>query len=286
MIDLTSPSDRERVQTAIKEELNAVSAARRPNRRSVRLSPSMLGDDCVAKTWFNWRWVMKPSENVDGRMARYNEAGEEKEAVVVQLLRDAGWTVEEADENGNQFAVTDLQGHLYGRMDGRAMHPVHTGGQKFLFENKYVNTKRFTTLASKPLIQADPKYYAQICLYMKIDNLPATLFISGNRNDADINPVIIPRDDQYAIAELRKAEAIAASQSRPARVAESAAFFRCKMCEMVSVCHHAAPVDINCRSCINAVPIDGGKWFCNRWQTTIPNREAIEAACSEHSPIC
>lgn len=284
MIDFSTPGEVDRLQIAIKNGINDASFRKQSVRRSHRLSPSWLGEKCVAASWYKYRWAMKPQPN-DGRMARYNSKGDPEEEIIADLLRESGWTVRTHDENGDQFAVSDLNGHLYGRVDGLASHPEFTNGVEILFENKYINTRRFVALTKEPLIKADPKYYGQVCLYLKLLNLPAALFMPGNRNDSDIQPILIPRDDSYAENLLRTGENIMFAKVRPARIAENPAYFECKMCDLVSVCHSGAPLDINCRSCINAEPITGGKWKCNKWNAVIPNKEAMEAACSDWQPI-
>lgn len=284
MIDFDTPGERERLQIAIKEGINAASAAKQGVRRSVRLSPSSLGEECTAATWYRWRWAMKP-QPLDGRMARYNSKGDPEEEVIADLLRASGWTVRTKDANGNQFSISDLSGHMYGKVDGLVSHPEYTKGVEGLFENKYINTKRFVALTTKPLIEVDPKYYGQVVLYLMHLDLQFALFMPGNRNDSDIQPILIPRDDGYAKSLMRKGETVAQAIVRPARLAENPTHYKCKMCDFISVCHFGAPVDINCRACTYAMPVEDGKWKCGKWNAIIPNKEAMEAACSEFSPI-
>lgn len=285
MIDFATPGAKEKIQIAIKEGVNAASAALNKQRRSVRLSPSSLGEECAAATWYRWRWAMKP-QPLDGRMARYNSKGDPEEEIVADLLRRSGWTIHTKDPaTGQQFSVSDLSGHLYGKVDGLASHPEHTKGSQILFENKYVNTRRFIALTTKPLIEVDPKYYGQTVLYLLYLDLPAAMFFVGNRNDGDIEPILIPRDDGYARSLIKKGETVAQAIIRPARIAENPTHFKCKMCDYISICHFGAAVDINCRACVNAFPVENGQWKCGKWNAIIPNREAMEAACSEFTPI-
>lgn len=285
-MDFTFPGVREKIAFALEDGINEVSKNKRVNRHSVRVSPSMLGGTCTARLWYQYRWAKQPKP-IEGRQARYNSRGDKEEEHIAGLMREAGWTVDTVDpETNEQFGVTDIFGHLYGKTDGRASHPEHTNGLKLLFECKYINTKRFIHLTSKPLIEADPKYYGQVCLYMMLRDLPAALFVPVNRNDDDIKPKVIPRDDDYARDLLRRAETIVNSKVRPARVAESPAFFECKsMCDYTDICHFATPVDINCRACVNCTAIEGGRFKCDKWNAVIPDRKAIEAACPSFSPI-
>jgi len=285
MIDFRDSIVRKKIAANVKTEIFASEAAKRPNRFKTRLAPSSLGEECAAKTWYDFRWVTPPKP-ADGRMSRYNRKGEENEADIVARLRETGWTVDEIDPaTGEQWAINGYWGHLYGKTDGIASHPVHTEGQRILLEFKYINYKRFSTFINKSLIEADLKYYCQINLYMSELNLPACMFVPENRNDADVTPIIIPRDDAQVDIIRQKADTILTTRVRPARVAESAAFFMCKSCDHVEVCHNGALPTKNCRSCINAMPTDGGKFFCSQWNAVIPNKDAILTACDEWSPV-
>lgn len=276
---------RTKIANAIRSDIFALEATRRPNRFSHRISPSTIGEDCVAKSWYSFRWATEPKP-ADGRMSRYNRKGEENETDLVEKLRATGWTVEEFDPaTGKQWSISGYNGHMYGKIDGRASHPVHTAGIKLLLEFKYINYKRYSALTTKALIQADPKYYSQINLYMDELDLPACIFVPENRNDADIQPVVIPKDTAQVELIRRKAQAVFTSRERPARIAENPAYFECKFCEHVNICHHGRTPPKSCRSCYFAVPVDGGKWGCTHWNATIPDNDAIMAACGNWTPI-
>lgn len=280
-MDFADLATREKIQRNVLADINAYAARTRPNRFSTRLSPSSLGKECVAELWYSFRWATAPKP-ADGRMSRYNQRGDENEVDVAKWLRETGWTIKEIDPATNeQWAVSAFNGHLYGKSDGIGSHPLYTNGIDILLEYKYVNGKRFTSLTTKPLLTADPKYYTQVCLYMYLMNLPACLFIPACRNDEDLKPVIIPRDDTQVKMIMEKAEAILTAKQRPARIAENPAFYECKLCDHVDVCHYNKPLNVSCRSCVKCVPIVDGKFHCERWNATIPNKEAILAACPE-----
>src|SRR5690606_40774947 len=116
-------------------------------------------------------------------------------------------------------------------------------------------------------------------------NLPLCVWFPTNRNDDDIKPIIIPRDDSYARELLSKAQSIATTTVRPARIAESPTFYKCKTCEAKDVCHGLRPPVVSCRSCVKCSPADDGKFFCNQWQQVIPSKDAIKSACGNYSPI-
>lgn len=284
-MDFRDPTLREKIRREVKNDVNKLFSERRKQRYSARISPSSLGGECVAALWYSWRWATAPAP-ADGRMARYNSRGEDNEADVIEWLRATGWTVWEKDEaTGEQIAVTDLNGHLYGKIDGIASHPVYTNNIKILLEFKYVNTGRFGKLTLKALIQSDIKYYTQVCIYLEKLDLPACMFIPANRNDEDIEFIIIPRDDTQVKFNMEKARTVMFAKQRPARVAESPAFVTCRICDHLDVCHNNKALAVNCRSCVHCVPTMGGKFHCERWNGTIPSKEAILSACGEYQAV-
>lgn len=281
MLDFRNDEVRNRIRFGVKQDINTYwQTKRRPPRFSTRLSPSNVGEECAAQTWFRFRWVTAP-KLPDGRMERYNARGEENESDVVQWLRDTGWTVEEIDPaTGKQWAISAFNGHMYGKADGIASHPVYTEGQRILLEFKYINTKRFAELTNKPLITVDLKYYCQVMIYLRELNLPAVMFMPANRNDEDIDPIILPYDGAQLDMVYAKANTILTTKVPPAKIAQSAAFHKCKFCDESEVCHNGAEPAKNCRSCVNCMPTWQGEFYCEKWAANIP-KETIALGCHE-----
>lgn len=285
-MDFTKPGVIQQIARKTKEGVDLYSKSKRNSRHSVRISPSTLGEECAAKNWYAFRWAKSP-EDFDGRMCRLFERGDIEEPRIVESLKGSGWNVWEFNpQTGKQYEVFDLAGHLYGKLDGIGNHPVITNGVNLLLEFKSYNTKRFSQLCNtdKPLKVQDPKYYGQIVIYMMYYDLPACLFYPVNKNDDDIAPMVILRDDSYARDLLRKGETIVNSKVRPARIAESRSFYKCKMCHFADVCHDDAPVLVNCRSCVNATAVEGGVFYCESWNGIIP-KDQLPLGCGEHKPI-
>ncbi len=269
-------------------EINANTVEDNPPRHSWRVKPSSLGGECTAQEWYAWRWVKR--EIHDGRILRLFKRGHGAEHRFTAMLRRAGWTVEDIDPEraGSkfpQFNVKLFHGHLSAYLDGKGSHPEYTGGQKILLEFKTYNTKRFSALVNgKGLQIEDPKYYGQVVIYMKEHNLPWCLFLAENKNDDDLHVEIIQRDDVTATSLLNKAHTIITSKVRPARIAQSPAFHKCKYCHFNEICHNGAPVEKNCRSCLNCVPTYDGKFHCEKWNGVIP-ADVIETNQPCHDPV-
>ena len=273
-----------KIRDGVIKDIDDYWAKKRPNRQAVRISPSSIGEECAAQSWYRWRWATEPKP-ADGRMARYNSRGEDNEKDFIEWLRATGWTVLEIDEKTNtQFAIHGFYGHLYGKCDSIASHPVYTEGQFILLEYKYINYKRFTTLTNKPLIEADFKYYCQVCIYMDYLGLPACMFLPSSRNDDDFRPVIIPADPAQVRVLEAKINTVMTSKVRPARIAESSAFYKCKLCDYAGPCHHNQPLPKSCRSCVFCVPTNDGKFGCEHWGQVIP-KDVIKVGCDKWDPV-
>lgn len=186
-----------------------------------------------------------------------------------------------------QWRVKRFGGHYSGYLDGKIRHPQHTGNEWILLEGKTYNTKRFCALVAKNSVMVtDYEYYCQALQYMDEHQLPYCLFIATNKNDDDIYIEFIPANPGVALHLLATAHTIIKSIARPARVAESAAFHKCKQCTFSDICHKGAPAAINCRSCQHCIAnTETGNFECEKWKATIPNEKAIMSACPEHLPI-
>lgn len=329
--DITAIGIADAIARKIINEIDDNTVSDNPPKYSWRVGPSSLGDVCVARQWYKFRWARL--EHKPGKILRLFQRGHGAEQRFTAMLRRAGWTIQDyskrlifASVQGGgddqyyaldwnepipddvldvserpehiaealkrdkwilqQWRVKQFGGHMSGYLDAKGSHPVYTQGRQVLVEYKTYNTKNFVHLCGKRSVKiCNPKYYTQSCIYMRDHELPWSLFLAENKNDDDIYVEIIPRDDGEALDKMATAQTIITSKARPARIGQSPAFFECKTCAFAGPCHGHEPVDINCRSCVNCEPIDGGKFHCAQWGKTIPDEKAMRAACGQHSPI-
>lgn len=316
---------RRRIEDAIKDGVNS----HKPSPRfQHHVRPSMLGDECVARQWYYYRWV-KPVEE-DARQRRYFDRGLSEEARIIADLRRDGWEVrdysqqlwyhpesdayvlEDWDDPNVSHELVDLSceplhieialkrgvelrqwsfkkfdDHMKGGCDGKLRHEVHTQNVWGLLEAKTYNKQGFSTLTSKRMRASTPKYVAQATIYMEELKLPFTLFACKSKNDDDYYFEFMTADNEYAQRLDRTAHTVITSTARPARLAESPAFYQCgpKFCAFSGICHKGDPVAINCRSCVHCVSAPEGKFGCNHWNAIIPDDAAILAACPNHTPV-
>lgn len=270
-----APGQQKAIGESIRKAIDANCEATAERKHSWRISPSNLGDPCARKLWYIYRWVLL--QPIPGRIARLFKRGHGEEEKVIAHLRATGWEVIERDPERvargdamQQFRVKDFEGHLSGWLDGVCRHPIHTNNEWWLLEIKTYNQKRFDELRKKNVVLSDPKYYTQCTIYMMKRNLAATLFFAVCKNDDDIEVQVIPRNDNDATVHMQKAMSIISSRQPPPRISDNSAYFECKFCPMVDVCHRGKPYEKNCRSCKNGAPGLNGGWFCTLYNQDIP----------------
>lgn len=289
MVDFNTPGYTIELARRMAEAVNEYSASTSKNRYQTKMSPSSLAKECSAQMWYKWRNVKL--EKTDGQRQRTFDTGNELEPKLIDLLRGTGWTIYDRmpdDGSGKeptQWKCEDFDGHFVGFADGIGFHPELTFGNNVLVEAKTMNAKNFRTFISKGIAISHPDYYAQAIVYMKYFNLDWCVFAVWNKDDSDVQFEWVKRNDGMADDWLRRAHSIMTMKITPEKIAYSAAFGKCKYCTFSGICHYDEPVDINCRSCIHCVPAPDGKFYCERWQQLIPNKEAIRQGCSNHTPV-
>lgn len=209
-------------------------------------------------------------EEVDGIMLHELEA--EKRGVAL-------------DKGKRQIRISACQGHFGGSTDGQALLPKHYGIDGWVLTEyktqglgkKY---KNFIELVEKGVVAKKPEHFAQMSIYGFKLGLQYAIYMAVNKNDDDLHIEVVKLDWNLGQALEKKAEMIIFSQTPPAGISMSPAYFECAYCDMKSVCHLSAPADVNCRSCYHAKPVENAEWYCGHWQGNIP-KEHIKDACGE-----
>jgi hypothetical protein len=80
------------------------------------LGASIAGKQCARAIWYQWRHAY--TKKHDGRLLRLFKTGHLAEDRIIAELRQSGYEVKDRDENGKQFAFSDLGGHFAGSCDG------------------------------------------------------------------------------------------------------------------------------------------------------------------------
>lgn len=259
------------------------------------LGASMIGDDCLRKLWYSFRWVLKASfvdkngKDNKGRMLRLFNRGHKEEFRFVDWLRGMGHTVEEYDmslplKDGKpqQFRISDVMGHYGGSCDGKiTLHGKYEGLPTMLLEFKTSSSKYFDKLKENGVRIDKPIHYSQMCSYGKRFGLRYALYMCVNKDNDEIHIEIVELDWNEADHMTGKASTIINSPVPPPKISENSAYFKCKMCDKAPVCHGRVKYDVNCRSCKFAQPVANAEWFCHKFQNIIP-KDFIKSGCGQH----
>lgn len=246
------------------------------------MGASLIGGECPRAIWYNFRWVTKPK--FSGRIIRLFNRGHLEEARFIALLLSIGCQVYQQDENGNQFRVSHVGGHFGGSGDGIVVNcpDVPTGascltefkthGEKSFVElagkldewRKHVERPKMYPFTGKGVRNAKFEHYVQMNIYMRKMGIPIALYVAVNKNTDDIYAEVILLDTEIADQFLERGEKLVWAEKPPAKINQSAGFYKCRFCDHRPVCHMGAAPDRNCRTCIFSKPVADGKWACTQ----------------------
>jgi CRISPR/Cas system-associated exonuclease Cas4 (RecB family) len=193
------------------------------------LGASSLGEVCDRKLWYSFH---QPTKILDARVNRIFDLGNLIEDYLVKLLRDAGYTVHDKDEEGKQFGFED--GIIAGNSDG----VIVVDGVPMLLEFKSYNTKRFAELKKSGVQSSDPKYYGQVNVYMKYLELDQCLFIAMDKNTSELYFQTVKYDPIEAHYLVNRGKGIAEELNveNISKKYSHISSFGCKFCDYRKIC--------------------------------------------------
>lgn len=245
------------------------------------LGASTLGDACMRKVFYKWRWAGK--EVFPPRMLRLFNRGHREEPRLIALLRGAGFTVWDAGESGEmkaQMRISDYNGHSGGTPDGVILGLPGYEAEPFLLEMKTHAFDLFAKVAKDGVFSANFKYYIQMQTYMRKLELAYALYIGVNKDNDEIYYEIVPYKQALAEKFHALAGEIIFARKPPERISESPGWHECKYCFAKNMCHFDEMPDVNCRTCAYASPEENGTWSCARGRAEIATDPV--AGCPEH----
>lgn len=275
-------------QKAITNELYSLLndySTQEPLKHREHLGVSVIGEKCSRKLWYAFRWCKL--EQFEPRMRRLFKRGHSEEQKFADLLSWMGFHVRTIDlETKKQYAFSSCNGHYGGSGDSVALLPWFQNCEdlRILVEYKTHNKKSFTELKVKGLQLAKPQHLIQMCGYGRAFKTRYGLYCAINKDDDDIYFEFFELDWNVAVLSEKKAMDIISSQIPMPRISDNPSFFECTYCTFKDICHNSAAVEMNCRSCRNSSPINGGKWHCGLWNATIPAGEIIKG-CPQYVSI-
>lgn len=213
-------------------------------------------------------------------------------------VTDQPFHVMEAKRRGvelKQWRILDVDGHFGGSLDGKVKNVPLYEGRRLLVEFKTHGDNSFKKLLAEyakdrggyfeGVRWAKPEHYSQMQVYMHKTGLDGALYFAVNKNDDHMHIEYVPYDQTEALRCIARAHRLVHAPQPPARIGTGrASFHECKFCDFKGICHEGEPMLKGCRTCRFSKPAEGGTWYCNQWQSTIP-RNAIEAGCDRYMTI-
>jgi hypothetical protein len=283
-LDLSNGANRKALAKRISADIDTYCATAYDDGHRNHLGASLIGNPCSRSLWYTFRWVYH--HKFSGRMQRLFDRGKREEARINEWLRGIGFEVWEHDTNGEQFRVKGVMGHFGGSLDAIYKLPESYGVPfAMLGEDKTKGTgSGFVKLKENGIAVAAPNHFAQMSIYGKHYNFRFGLYCCVNKNDDDLFTEIVALDWNLAEQLERKAEVIITYQEPPPKFSLNEATFECKYCDFAGICHRGDAIEKNCRSCVSALAVDYGEWYCQNFKANIPS-DFIKQGCNDWQSI-
>ena len=291
-VSLDAPGVAKALAKRILEEIDEYCVRTYDGGHRSHLGASLIGRECKRYLWYVFRWCLH--EKTTGRQQRLFNRGHREEARFIEWLEGIGFKVwfENRDEGPNekgefpQYRISDVMGHFGGSLDGIAVLPERYGiAEPVLLEFKTNGTGAgFNKLADDGMPIAKPEHFAQTSTYGKKYNFRYCVYLNINKNDDSLHIEVVKLNHNLGEQMIMKAEQIIMSQTAPARLSDNPTFHKCGYCHMKEVCHKGAVVEVNCRSCAFARPVENAEWFCEVHNGNIP-KDFIAKACPSDKAI-
>ena len=291
-VSLDAPGVAKALAKRILEEIDEYCVRTYDGGHRSHLGASLIGRECKRYLWYVFRWCLH--EKTTGRQQRLFNRGHREEARFIEWLEGIGFKVwfENRDEGPNekgefqQYRISDVMGHFGGSLDGIAILPERYGIEEpVLLEFKTNGTGAgFNKLADDGMPIAKPEHFAQTSTYGKKYNFRYCVYLNINKNDDSLHIEVVKLNHNLGEQMIMKAEQIIMSQTAPARLSDNPTFHKCGYCHMKEVCHKGAVVEVNCRSCAFARPVENAEWFCEVHNGNIP-KDFISKACPSYKAI-
>lgn len=262
---------------------NAISELMYGGKPRTYLGMSVLGEECLAKTWLTFHWAATSKHSA--KTERTFNLGHSFEKIIIQQLKDAGMQVFKILENeieeemfGGKDEVQEtlvgFAGHAMGHSDGRVRGVIEAPKTVHLLELKTANDTAFKGFVKLGCKGQEPKYFYQTQRYMKAKKLTRTLFIVINKNTSELHIERIDEDKSVQDDLIRKEQHLIISHEIPTRV-YPIGFYKCGIswCAQSLVCRGEVNPLRTCRTCEFGNIEDHGKWSCEKHKKELSSQE-------------
>lgn len=258
----------------------------------MHLGASEIGTECVRALWYSFRWVTY--SNFNNRMLRLFQRGHDEESRFEKILKGIGCTVFTSDvSTGEQFQISDLNGHFGGSLDG-IVSEVPDSNEWMLLEFKTSSDKYFKKLhgynskTNKYDVSlgdgvkiSQPKHYYQMQTYMHYKGLKKALYCSVNKNDDKLYFEIVSYDPTCIEKLQQKASIAIHSETAPDKISKNPSAFKCMFCNFKGVCQLNETPAQNCRTCKHVKMLDQGQWKCGLTDE-LKNKKGLLDGCDKY----
>ena len=200
-------------------------------RRSRRhLGLSECGHECERYLWYAHHGYA--GSDPDGRMLRLFQLGNLIEDQAYLDLMGAGFNIHSRQR---VVSVTDGEIRLEGHIDG-IIEGLLESKQPHLWECKSANDKSFQALKKAGYEAWNPKYKAQIHVYMTLANLERCLVWVENKNDSTVHAERIKVNRKFAVKTLERCFNAIRMTDPPERLCPGMSYYKAKWCKFYEEC--------------------------------------------------
>lgn len=211
----------------ISEEIKAILlAAHESSTHAGRLYASSAGAPCSRQIWYDFHDPIASELKISGILAM-EDGNLGEDLMRSRLAKHPDITV-----TRDQERVYLLDKRISGRIDG----VITIDRTKRLWEHKNVNERSFKKL-KESVLEWEPKYFAQVQIYMHGLSLRECIFTVATPGGRDFKDLLVAYDEKYTLQLLERLEVIMESMQPLARISEKKDFWICRFCQYNERCH-------------------------------------------------
>ena len=258
-------------------------------RRVPSLACSTIGEPCERKTWFAWRMAKTETFSAES-LYRFDDGFNVEAVTASRLARVPNIKIRTVNPNtGYQFALSLVDSHLQGRVDGLIDGLIQAPTTTHVWEAKATNESAFNSLKKAKIEHGENdalkawnlSYYSQAVLYMHALNLSSHYLTCSTPGARSTISVMTNADPLYAQSLIEKATRIKESAHVPIGLSTDPTWYGCKFCTFHSLCFENKIADVQCRSCLHSTPVEAGQWHCAKFNQNVPDHFQVQG-CDNH----